>query len=123
MSEMPVSVLLVDDDEDDFVLTRQLLREIDPVAFQIDWAPDFEDALGRLARGGYDVCLVDYRMGAHDGVDFIIQAHARGTATPIILLTGQGDREIDVAAMNAGAADFLNKTQLTASLLERAIRY
>jgi signal transduction histidine kinase len=123
MSEMPVSVLLVDDDEDDFVLTRQLLREVDPVAFHMDWAPDFEDALSRLARGGYDVCLVDYRMGKHDGIDFIIQAHARGTSAPMILLTGQGDREIDVAAMNAGAADFLNKTQLTASLLERAIRY
>jgi signal transduction histidine kinase len=123
VSEAPVRVLLVEDDEDDYVLTSQLLRDVDPLAYELDWAPDFDDALERLSRGGYDVCLVDYLMGPHDGVEFIQQAQQRGIGAPIILLTGQGDREIDVAAMNAGAADFLSKTHLTASLLERAIRY
>ena len=123
MSEAPVRVLLVEDDEDDYVLTSQLLRDIDPLAYELDWVVDFDEALERLSRGGYDVCLVDYRMGEHDGVEFLREAQNRGIGAPIILLTAQGDREIDVAAMNAGAADFLNKTQLSASLLERAIRY
>jgi signal transduction histidine kinase len=123
VSEAPVRVLLVEDDEDDYVLTAQLLRDIDALAYELDWVANFDEALERLSRGGYDVCLVDYRMGEHDGVEFIGDAQMRGIGAPIILLTAQGDREIDVAAMNAGAADFLNKTQLSASLLERAIRY
>jgi len=123
VSELPIRVLLVEDDEDDYVLTRQLLRDVDPSSFEVDWSPEFDEALEKLARGGYDVCLVDYRMGGHDGIEFIQEAQRRGIGAPIILLTGQGDRDVDVAAMNAGAADFLNKTQLTASLLERAIRY
>jgi signal transduction histidine kinase len=120
---MPIRILLVEDDEDDVVLTRQLLRDINPDGYELDWVDDFEEGLNRLAAAGYDVCLVDYQLGPRDGVEFIAAATERGVGAPIILLTGQGDRAIDVAAMNAGAADFLNKTNLSASLLERAIRY
>ncbi|HXE55471.1 MAG TPA: response regulator [Tepidisphaeraceae bacterium] len=123
MSQIPVRVLMVDDDEDDVVLARDLLHEADPIGYELDWIADFDDALGKLQQAGYDVCLVDYRLGLRDGVDFITQATNRGIGAPIILLTGQGDRAVDVAAMNAGASDFLNKSQLSASLLERAIRY
>ena len=122
-AQLSIRVLLVEDDEDDVVLTRQLLREIDPEAFDLNWTDDFDEGLKRLDRGGYDVCLVDYQLGARDGVEFIAQAVGRGTGAPIILLTGQGDRAVDVAAMNAGAADFLSKQHLSSSLLERAIRY
>jgi signal transduction histidine kinase len=71
----------------------------------------------------HDVCLVDYRLGEHNGVEFIERAMQRECRAPIILLTGQGDHEIDMAAMNAGAADFLNKGQINADMLERSIRY
>ena len=123
MSQMAIRVLLVEDDEDDVVLTRQLLRDINPDGYELDWADDFDEALNRLAAAGYDVCLVDYQLGPRDGVEFIAAANERGAGAPIILLTGQGDRAIDVAAMNAGAADFHNTANLSASLLERAIRY
>ena len=62
-------------------------------------------------------------MGPKNGIDFIRQAIAGECAVPIILLTGQGDHAVDMAAMNAGAADFLSKGQLTAASLERSIRY
>ncbi|MBD0266521.1 MAG: response regulator, partial [Tolypothrix sp. Co-bin9] len=51
------------------------------------------------------------------------EAIANGSTVPIILLTGKGDREIDIEAMKAGAADYLEKSQMTAPLLERSIRY
>jgi signal transduction histidine kinase len=123
VNQTPIRVLLVEDDEDDMVLTRQLLRDVNPDGYELDWVADYDQALNRLAAAGYDVCLVDYQLGTRDGVEFIAAASERGVGAPIILLTGQGDREIDVAAMNAGAADFLNKANLSASLLERAIRY
>ena len=123
VSEMPVRVLLVEDDEDDAVLTRQLLRDIDADGYDLDWVSNFDEGVARLARAGYDVCLADYQLGGRDGVEFIREAISRGAGTPIILLTGQGNRSVDVAAMNAGASDFLGKEDLSASLLERAIRY
>ena len=123
MSQLPIRVLLVEDDEDDVVLTQTLLREADPSGYELEWVCDYDEALKRLSEGGYDVCLVDYQLGLRDGIEFIGAALERGCGAPIILLTGQGDRAVDVAAMNAGAADFLGKGQLSAALLERAIRY
>ena len=123
MSEAPVKVLLVEDDEDDAVLTRGLLREIEGRTFALEWIKDFDAGLERLCGGGYDVCLVDYRLGERNGVEFIEEAMERDCRGPIILLTGQGDHDIDMAAMNAGAADFLTKGAISADVLERSIRY
>jgi hypothetical protein len=118
-----VKVLLVEDDEDDAVLARGLLREIEGRSFALEWVQEFDAGLERLCTGDYDVCLVDYRLGERNGVKFIERAMERNCREPIILLTGQGDHEIDMAAMNAGAADFLNKAQINADMLERSIRY
>src|SRR5690606_40531187 len=79
--------------------------------------------LEALTTNGFDVCLVDYRLGARDGLQLLREANERGVVTPLILLTGQGDYEVDVRAMMAGAADYLVKGQIDAQLLERSIRY
>lgn len=118
-----VKLILVEDDEDDMVLTTQLLRDIGMTRFDVKWVSDYHAALEELSANRHDVCLADYRLGEHNGVDLAKQAIAHGCRVPIILLTGQGDHEIDLAAMNAGAADFLNKGQITPPILERSIRY
>jgi signal transduction histidine kinase len=118
----PIRVLIVDDDEDDFVLARGLLDQAAP-SYVVEWASSYEEGLARLEAESFDACLVDYRLGARDGVALIAEAGARGLLVPSILLTGDGSLEVDLAGMAAGAADFLHKGQLTASLLERAIRY
>lgn len=118
-----VSVLLVEDDEDDYVLTRELLGEIRTPHFKIDWVRDFDQAIQSLDDCAHDVVLVDYRLGNRDGVELVAEAVSRKCDLPIIVLTGQGDRETDVAAMEAGAADFLSKRTITADGLERSIRY
>jgi signal transduction histidine kinase len=124
MDDAPaISILLVDDDEDDYLLTRELLIEADAQRFGLTWAATYEAALEAIAQRLYDVCLVDYRLGAHTGLELIDEALTRGCTAPMILLTGQGDHTIDLQAMQAGAADYLVKGQLTAPLLERSIRY
>jgi signal transduction histidine kinase len=124
MDERTLHILLIDDDEDDFVLTRELLAETDRTAFRTQWIKNYDEALEAMCGPtAYDACLVDYRLGENNGITLIAAARERGVEFPIILLTGQGDREVDLAAMNAGAADFLDKSQLTADLLERALRY
>jgi signal transduction histidine kinase len=118
-----IRVLLVDDDEDDVVLARDLLRDVQGASFEVDWTPDYDEGLRGALAGRYDVCLVDYRLGAQSGVDFVRDVRRAEGATPVILLTGQGSYEVDLAAMEAGAADFLDKPQLTSALLGRSIRY
>ena len=123
MPDSPVKVLLVDDDEDDFVVTRDLLMDSDRGTFNLTWKPSYEDALVAMQEQRFDVCLVDYRLGKQTGLELLSVARLQGVIAPIILLTGQGDREVDFEAMKAGAADYLVKSQLTSSLLERSIRY
>ena len=119
----PIKILLVEDDEDDFVLTRELLHEIFGSQVGLDWIADPDDALDAILGNTHDICLVDYRLGRRDGIDLVREATRQDCSAPIILLTGLDDREIDIQAMEAGAADYLVKGQITAPLLDRAIRY
>src|SRR5215475_2202332 len=118
-----VKVLLVEDDEDDFVLAQDLFSEMPGQRFALDWARSFDAGLKAMTLNQHDVCLVVYRLGARNGVDLLRAAIEGGCQSPIILLTGAGEHEIDVEAMQAGAADYLVKAQLQSNSLERTIRY
>jgi PAS domain S-box-containing protein len=121
--QLPICVLLVEDDEDDFLVTRDALRSIGPGRMVLEWVETGEQALTELDSGRHDVCLLDYRLGAMTGLELLEQIRQRGWSGPAILLTGMGDDEVDQRALEAGVADFLVKSQLTPSLLERSIRY
>jgi signal transduction histidine kinase len=119
-------VLLVEDDEDDYVFTRDLLSEIHPGRFELEWAQTYEEGLARVLGDRFDVCLLDYRLGARTGLDLLREVRPDGAPavlTPLILMTGQGDQEIDLEAMRSGAADYLVKGEISAAGLERSIRY
>ncbi|MBP9900891.1 MAG: response regulator [Verrucomicrobia subdivision 3 bacterium] len=116
-------VLIVEDDEEDFMLTRDLLKEIRGCTYAIEWARSFEEGLFAMAKNLQDICLVDFRLGAHDGVELLQAARTAGAEAPVILVTGAGHADADHAAMRAGAADYLVKGQIAAQTLERTIRY
>lgn len=118
-----VRVLLIEDDEDDYVFTRDLLAEIGGGRFEIEWAPTYERGLLRVLEDHFDVCLLDFRLGARTGLELLREARAAHAGAPIILMTGQGDQEIDLEAMRSGAADYLVKGEIHAAGLERSIRY
>ena len=118
-----LDILLVEDDEDDYIITKALLSKAQSIDCNLDWTTSYEEGLQAILSGTYDACLVDYRLGTHTGLDLLNAVNERGGRTPIILLTGQGDLEIDLTAMAAGAADYLSKEQIDAPLLERTIRY
>ena len=94
-----IKVLLVEDDEDDYLLTKGYFEEIKGHRFQLDWMPSYERGWEALLQQKHDVCLVDYRLGARTGIDLLRVATERGCKAPIILLTGQGEHEIDLEAM------------------------
>ncbi|GGK85396.1 ATP-binding protein [Rufibacter glacialis] len=118
-----IRILLVDDDEDDFVITRDIIQDIPGRHYHLDWTASFPEALGLIRKRKHDVYLVDFFLGAHDGLELITQAVAEGTTAPFILLTGQTDRETDEKAMRAGALDYLVKGTFNPYDLERSIRY
>ncbi len=123
MSEEIVRILLVDDDEDDYVLTRDLFAELGEPGFELEWVSTHEAGLAAIEKKRHDVYLFDYRLGERNGLELLQHAIDLGISAPIILLTGQGDAQVDIAAMEMGASDYLNKNTLNAELLERSIRY
>lgn len=116
-------ILLVDDDRDDYVLIRDIVNEFGGVSSRLTWTHKFDVALEEFDHNRHDVYLIDYRLGEHDGIDLIRRGRAQGCRGPMILLTGQGDRTVDLEAMKAGASDYLEKGSIDATLLERSIRY
>lgn len=118
-----MKVLLVEDDEDDFIITREYLNKISSRSFHLDHISDFDQARDVMSRCAHDIYLVDYRLGPHNGMELLKEAVERDCPSPVILLTGLGDREIDVEAMKAGAADYLIKGQINAAMLERSINH
>lgn len=118
-----IRVLLVDDDEEDYLLTLGYLKDITGRNYHLDWVHDYDSALEKICESQHDVYLIDYRLGARDGLTLIQDALARGCMEPMILLTGQGQFETDLAAMKIGAADYLEKSNLDPVRLERTIRY
>src|ERR1039457_3705169 len=118
-----VKILLVDDDEDDYIITRDLIAHISDRRHRLDWINNYDDALAAVRRGEHDICLLDYRLGERTGLELLRESQVFIVRPPMILLTGQGDHEIDIKAMEAGAADYLLIGQLSADMLDRAMRY
>lgn len=119
----PVRILIIDDDEDDFILTSGFLKGIEDRTLDIQWCYNYKAALQQIASKAFDLYLVDYRLGAKTGIDLLKEAMSMNCEEPIILLTGKGNPNIDKQAMEMGAVDYLVKAELTTEKLERCIRY
>jgi diguanylate cyclase (GGDEF)-like protein/PAS domain S-box-containing protein len=115
-------ILLIDDAEFAFKFLLDLLADLAEPPL-LEWRGTWETGLESLTSGGFDVCLLDFQLGERSGFDLMREAAARGCRTPIVLLTGQGTRELDLEAQRLGAADYLVKGDFTAATLERVVRY
>ena len=118
-------ILLVEDDEDDFVLFKHWISKIKTSRFEFEMerVKTYESAIEKMSQGDFDICFLDYRLGTHTGLEILKQASSIGFDAPIIFLTGYGDYAIDVQAMQSGASDYLIKGEFDSALLERVIRY
>ena len=117
-----VKLLIIDDDEDDFLLVKDLLEDISQTCV-LDWASTYEEGQQFLAEDRHDLCLMDYKLGARDGIELLRFSNEVGFSGPVILLTGIHQVEVDRQALQAGAVDYLVKSKLSAEQLARAIRY
>ncbi len=148
MSEEQFSILLVDDDEVDRLTVKRALKKAGVTANLME-AKNGENAMAKLVNGiaklevrdtnlvavsetnyfsstinhpiKFDLILLDYLLPDFDGLHLIAKIKALNLDLPIIVLTGQGDEEIAVEMMKAGAADYLVKSKIEPDNLAKAI--
>ncbi len=123
MERYHAKVLLIEDDEDDYMLVEDLLSAAPSARFDLEWISDYGAGVEEICRRRHDVYLLDYLLGEHTGLDLLQELERIGCEAPVIFLTGRGGYEVDVEAMKSGASDYLVKGQISAELLERSIRY
>lgn len=116
-------ILVIEDDRDDFFLINDTLMSVEGQPYRASWCSCYEDAQALLQEQKFELALVDYQIGAKTGLDFIKEVGPFHLNCPMILLTGLRSPDIDKAAQDAGAADYLPKDLLSAELLDRSIRY
>jgi DNA-binding NtrC family response regulator len=120
---MPRHVLIVDDDRSTCSLVELGLR---PEGLQVSSAANGTDALRVLETEEIDVVLTDLNMGGMTGIDLCKQIGQRHPDLPVIVVTAFGSMETAIAAIRAGAYDFVTKPfemDALALAVARALRH
>jgi len=128
MSAKSPNILLLEDEENDHLLIREMLIKTYGAGFHLDWASSYAQGEQLASARHYDIFLVDYQMNSQlTGTDWVTAMHKKlgGKCPPAIMLTGQPDvQSIDkLARKTIGISYFLTKNELNAEVLERTIRF
>jgi len=118
-----IRVLLVDDDEDDYLIIKRIFSKIPHTPFVLSWSNNFDEAKELVKSKDYDIFLLDYRLGAHNGLELLEIAAPSKRSEPFLLLTGAGDTAIEHKSIQLAAADYLVKGSLDPNSLSRALYY
>jgi two-component system, sensor histidine kinase and response regulator len=118
-----VRVLLVDDDEEDYLIIKHLFGLMKTITCELEWVSTSDEASRRIADRDHDAYLIDYRIDGQTGLDILHDAGAHERPEPFILLTGIGDYEIERRSLEEAAADFLVKKGLTSDDLAKTLYY
>ena len=116
-------ILLIDDEPAMEGMLQLMVTGFRRGHYVLEYTADYAAGLRSLASGTYALCLLDYQLGARTGLELLREARVLRCSTPVILLTGNSADGTDLAALDGGAADFLNKGELTQRGLERAVCY
>jgi signal transduction histidine kinase len=116
-------VLLVDDDENDYLIIRDLIAKIPGSPYRVEWASTPKDAKDIINQTRHDIYLIDHSLGTENGVELLAKFDLVQRPEPFIILTDTGDEKIERKAMNMGVADYLVKATLDSELLSRVLRY
>jgi len=123
MSGDPIRILLVEDNPGDARLLREFLRESASLSFELTHVDRLADARARMEAEGADVILLDLSLPDAHGLDSVTRTLEFAPHVPIVVLTGLDDESAALAAVHAGAQDYLVKGQVESGVLTRSIRY
>lgn len=119
--EETLSILLVDDDTVDRMAVRCALTS-SGVRMELSEVEDCEHAIAALNHNSYDCVFLDYRLPDQDGLTLIQKIRKAKIKVPLIVLTSQGDEQIAVELMKAGATDYLSKSRVSRETLSQVLR-
>ncbi|NEO58603.1 MAG: diguanylate cyclase [Okeania sp. SIO3B5] len=123
MNKNLIKVLLIEDNQDDFIMIYNLLSQVESPKILLDWENTYETGLTVMKKNQHDICLFDYHLGETKGLETVKTAINLGCKTPIVLLTDTENQELEIDLMNKGVADYLNKSEINKYTLNRIIRY
>ncbi len=113
-------ILLIEDNPGDALLVQTYLEEVD-TDIQLENVTSLAAASELLERSKFDALLVDLSLPDAQGLETVQRTQALGL--PVVVMTGQGDEAIALAAMQAGAQDYLVKGKASGMDIRRALRY
>lgn len=119
--EETVTILMVDDDEVDRMAVCRALKS---AGIKMNWSEsnNCASAIALLQQQEFDCVFLDYRLPDGDGLSLVQQIRGLGISTPLVVLTGQGDEQIAVQLMKAGACDYLSKDKISPDALYHILR-
>ncbi|MBD2384040.1 ATP-binding response regulator [Cylindrospermum sp. FACHB-282] len=119
--EETLKILVVDDDEVDRMAVRRALTKA-CVRMELTEVGDGNDAISALENHSYDCVLLDDCLLDQDGLNIIHKLRSSEIKVPVVILTNQGDEQIAVELMKAGATDYLSKSRVTSETLAQILR-
>ena len=120
MTSSALHLLVVDDDEGDRKQIERVLRQ-SGIQAECTETTSLEEGLAECDRSDFDCAIIDYRLPGEDGLGGITALHVKFTDMAIIMSTGQGDEIVATEAMKRGAADYISKSRMNASILQHTI--
>jgi DNA-binding response OmpR family regulator len=126
MHHSSIRVLLVEDDDEDALILREMLDEVETrhaVSLNLEVAGSLKASLERLDTQGIDIILLDLNLPDSRGLDALRRFHAQAPEVPLVVLTGLNDEMLGIEAVQKGAQDYLVKGQVDGNLLLRSMRY
>jgi PAS domain S-box-containing protein len=118
-----IKILLVEDDAGDHFLFKEYLSDIKNYSYSLTWANSYEQGVELVEKREHDIYFFDYLLGAKTGLDLVQACFTDIIDVPVIILTGLGNQEADMKAMELGVSDYLVKDEIDPEKLERTIRY
>jgi PAS domain S-box-containing protein len=116
-------ILIVEDNPADADFIHEMLPQAGPLNFQVESVQRLSEALARLADGGFDLVLLDLGLPDSQGLQTFYTLQKAAPDVPVVVLTGNDDQDLAVAAMREGAQDFLVKGQISGRPLVRTVRF
>ncbi|XDD51216.1 ATP-binding protein [Leptospira sp. WS92.C1] len=118
-----VSVFLVEDDEEDFILLKEYLKDIPYPEYTIFRFKDVQSALDELKNNSfqYDIFIIDHFLGSYTGMDLFAEIRSLLGDVPAILISGLSAEELKSIAFRSGFADCIEKRNLSARNLSKAL--
>lgn len=123
MEKQVLKLLVIEDDRQDFILLKGFLNQSQRSSYVITHTQHFKEAIDLMLVEEFDLILLDYFLDGHTGIDLLKHAKIVGLDTPVVVLTGNSNAELDDTLMQLGAADYIPKDEISAGLLERSIRH